>query len=102
MKTFLTAAILGLTSLAGAAGASADDGCAPRHHDSRVESRTPYRHQVGNYRRHWWQFWAPRAERVWVPARYESRIAGYDHCGKPIYRSVCVCEGYWTTRRACD
>jgi hypothetical protein len=37
-----------------------------------------------------------------VPARYESRITGYDHCGKPIYAQVCINAGYWTTRPVCE
>jgi hypothetical protein len=99
MKTILTVAILGLTGLAGAAGAEAQDvrqyrGNGPRH-ESRSDSRRPR-----EFRRHG-RHDAPRFKRVWVPARYESRFAGTDHCGRPIYRSVCVCEGYWTTRPAC-
>jgi len=100
MKTILTAAILGLTGLAGAAGAEAQDVHRYRH-DDRCETRVEV-HRPGwfsfLYRRHH----EPRAERVWVPARYESRCTGYDHCGKPLYRSVCVSEGHWTTRPACD
>ena len=98
MKTFLMVGILGLV---GAAGAEAQDAHRYRGEGPRHESRIEVRRHSG----YWWQFWrhsAPRVERVWVPARYESRISGYDHCGKPIYRSVCVCEGYWTTRPICD
>src|SRR6185503_9245660 len=98
MKTILTVAILGLTGLAGVAGAEAQDAHRYRN-DNYRETRVEVRRHPGT----WWQFWRhrePRVERVWVPARYESRFAGYDHCGKPIYRSICVCEGYWTTRPA--
>ena len=100
MKTILTVAILGLTGLAGAVGAEAQDVRRYRNDDHR-ETRVEYRHPSWFsrlFRRHS----APRVERVWVPARYESRFSGYDHCGKPIHRSVCVCEGYWTSRPVCD
>jgi len=98
MKTFLTAAILGLTGLAGVAGAEAQDvhkyrgGNEPRH-ERRDEPRGFYRNRHREA--------APRVERVWVPARFETRIVGYDHCGKPIYNQICVSAGYWTTR-TCD
>jgi hypothetical protein len=97
MKTFLFAGILGL---AGAVGAEAQDVHNYRNDGPRQESRYEGRRQTG-----FWSFFRrhrAHSERVWVPARYESRFAGYDHCGKPIYRSVCVCEGYWTTRPVCD
>jgi hypothetical protein len=100
MKTMLTVAILGLTGLAGVAGAEAQDVRTYRRDGPRHESRYESHRQPAS----WWQFWrhrTPRVERVWVPARYESRFAGTDHCGRPIYRSVCVSEGYWTTRH-CD
>jgi len=96
MKTFLTAAILGLTGLAGVAGAEAQDshpyrgGNAPRH-ERRGEHRGFYR----NRREH------VRVERVWIAPRFETRIVGYDHCGKPITNQICVSAGYWSTR-ACD
>ncbi|MBI3858068.1 MAG: hypothetical protein HY293_20500 [Planctomycetes bacterium] len=90
MKTFLTAAILGLTGLAGAAGADAQD-----HRDSRHERSIPVRH----HRRHR----ETRMERVWVPARSETRVVGTDSCGKPITRRVSISEGYWTMRAVrCD
>ena len=100
MKTILTAAILGLTGLAGAAGAEAQDVHRYRNDDrreTRVEVHRPW-FSFSFFRGHH----EPRVERVWVPARYESRFSGYDHCGKPLYRSVCVSEGHWTTRPACD
>ena len=37
------------------------------------------------------------AEAVSAP-RFEMRITGYDHCGKPIYGQVCISAGYWSTR----
>ena len=97
MKTFLIAGILGL---AGAVGAEAQDAHKYRNDGPRHESRYEGHRQSG-----FWSFFhrhRTHTERVWVPAKYESRFAGYDHCGKPIYRSVCVCEGYWTTRPTCD
>ena len=107
MKRILTAAILGLTGLAGAAGAQAQDvhkyrNNEPRHeqrvnprHDRRHDNRADFRFRFGFGRP------APRVEKVWVPARFETRIVGYDHCGQPIYNQVCVTAGYWTTR-SCD
>ena len=91
MKTFLTAAILGLTGLAGIATADAQD---VRNHRNDAKHE---RHHRREFRRHH----APRVQRYWVPARTESVFAGYDHCGKPIYRTVCV-PGYWATRPVCD
>jgi len=30
-------------------------------------------------------------------------FAGYDHCGKPVYNTICVSAGYWDTRTVrCD
>jgi len=98
MKTILTAAILGLTGLAGAAGAEAQESHRTRNNDcreTRIEVHRPW-FSFSFFRHH-----EPRGERVWVPARYESRFEGYDPCGKPIYRQVCVSDGYWTTR-SCD
>jgi hypothetical protein len=94
MKTFLTAAILGITGLVGVAGAEAQDLRNYRNdrHDRRSESR--YRHNDNRFtRRH-----APRVERYWVPARYATICVGVDHCGRPIHRTVCVAAGYWATR----
>jgi hypothetical protein len=97
MKTLMTAAILGLTGLAGVAGAEAQDvhkyrgGQEPRHERRVHRNFNRFRHRES----------APRIERVWVPARFETRIVGYDHCGKPICGQVCISAGYWTTR-ACD
>src|SRR5690349_14548916 len=104
MKTFLTAAILGLTGLAGAAGADAQDVRKYRNDrdDHKIERRHPgreHRFNRGDFRRH---REATRLERYWVPERTESVFAGYDHCGKPIYRTVCV-PGHWETRTVkCD
>lgn len=100
MKTILTVAILGLTGLAGLTAAEAQDLRSYRRDDSCRESRVEH-HRPGWFSRFFGRHRAPRVERVWIPARYESRMVGYDHCGKPIYRSVCVGEGHWTTRR-CD
>src|SRR5437762_11069018 len=114
MKTTLTAAILGLTTLAGVAGAEAQDvhryrdGHQPRY-EQRYEPRPAPRYEPSRERRHgFWGFFgfrtrecAPRVEQSWVAPRYETVIAGYDHCGKPVYNTICVSAGYWTTR-ACD
>jgi len=103
MNPFLTAAILGMTGLAGAAGAEAQDLRNYRHdrHDRRVESRHHPRndHRYNRWRERRHAPPAPRVERYWVPARYATVFAGYDHCGRPIYRTVCVSAGYWATRR---
>jgi hypothetical protein len=92
MKTFLKAAILGVTGLAGVAGAEAQDvhkyrgGNEPRH--ERHEHRDYYRdHRRGPV----------RVERIWIAPRFETRITSYDRCGKPIYGQVCIAAGYWST-----
>jgi len=94
MKTFLTAAILGVTGLAGVSGAEAQDvhkyrgGNEPRH-----ERRDERRDHNRNHRR------GPApVERIWIAPRFETRITGTDHCGKPIYGQVCIAAGYWSTR----
>ena len=107
MKTFLTAAILGVTSLAGVAGAEAQDvhkyrgGNATRH--ERRDDRTRLRtlrdrrddHRGFHRNRH---RETVRVERFWVAPRFETRIVGYDHCGRPITSQVCIAAGYWSTR----
>lgn len=97
MKTFLFAGILGL---AGAVGAEAQDAHKYRNDGPRHESR-----YEGHRRSGFWSFFRghrTHGNRVWVPARYETRIVGYDHCGMPITRSILVCEGHWATRPICD
>jgi len=96
MKTFLTAAILGLTGLAGAAGADAQD--VRKYRNDRDDHKIERRHHRGDFRRN---REARRVERTWVPARTESVFSGYDHCGKPVYRTVCI-PGHWATRPICD
>ena len=114
MKTFLTAAILGLTGLAGAVSADAQDVRRhPTNNPPRTESGHEPRHEPrGDFRREpehrgFFGFHfgfsprpAPRVEQVWIAPRYETIIAGYE-CGRPVYRTVCAAEGYWTTR-TCD
>jgi hypothetical protein len=34
-------------------------------------------------------------ERVWVAPVYRSVFSGYNSCGHPIYRNVCVRNGYY-------
>lgn len=94
MKTFLTAAILGLTGLAGAASADAQD--VHRYRNDRNDRRIERHHPNREVRR---RPHAPRMERYWVAPRYETVFAGYDHCGRPTYRTVCVSAGYWSYRR---
>jgi len=116
MKTFLTAAILGLTGLAGAAGADAQDvhkyrgGNEPRH-ESRTEPRHAPRPELRHENRGGFRAFfgfghrepETRIERFWVAPRYETVFAGYDHCGKPVYNTICVSAGYWDTRTVrCD
>ena len=36
----------------------------------------------------------PIYSQVWVPPVYQSVIVGYDWCGQPIFRTVCVRAGY--------
>jgi len=37
-------------------------------------------------------------ERFWVGPVFESRVAGFDLCGRPVWRQFLVREGYWATR----
>jgi hypothetical protein len=37
----------------------------------------------------------PIYTRVWVAPVYDTVFSGYDHCGRPIYRRVVTCRGYW-------
>lgn len=83
MKTLLTAAILGITGLTGVAGAEARDLRHDRHDRREVRHRRPV---------------APRIEWTWVAPRYQTVFAGYDHCGRPTYRTVCVSAGTWAPR----
>ena len=69
MRKILTAAILALTGLAGAAGAEANDG--PRRGPEPARAHEARRH--GRREEH------PRFERVYV---------GRDACGRPVYRLV--------------
>ncbi len=39
--------------------------------------------------------YAPVYDRVWVPAQYENVFTGYDHWGRPIFRTICVRAGYY-------
>ena len=39
--------------------------------------------------------WVPRYERVWTPPVYRTIFAGYDVCGNPVYRRVCVRVGHY-------
>ncbi len=41
--------------------------------------------------------WHIENERVWVAPVYQDVLAGYDACGRPIYRQACVTPGYWRT-----
>jgi hypothetical protein len=38
------------------------------------------------------------AERYWVGPLFESRVAGHDLCGRPIWQQLLVRPGYWATR----
>ena len=113
MKTIVTAAILGAMGLAGATSADAQDvrrhppGNAPRHesrHDPRHEPRHEVRHDSNrgffNFHFGFAPRPAPRVEQVWIAPRYQTVLTGYE-CGRPVYRTVCVAEGYWTTQ-TCD
>jgi len=92
MRSMLAMATLGLVTLLGFGAAQADEG---RHGPGpRPEARRVHRENHRHPGR--------RVERVWVACpRYERRIVSYDHCGQPIYKSVCVSEGYWSYRH-CD
>ena len=48
-----------------------------RHHHRHVHVRTPI------------------YQKVWCEPAYREVFAGYDECGNPIYRSVCVSAGYY-------
>jgi hypothetical protein len=84
MKKILTLVILGVTGLAGAAGAEANDG--RRTHDYRP-------HTVEHRESH-------RPGRVWIAPRYESRIVRYE-CGRPVYGQVLVSAGHWSFEAEC-
>lgn len=63
-------------------GASFSYRRAPRHYSSR---------HCGRCR--------PIGERVWVnQPRYQNVFVGYDLCGRPVTRTVCVSSGHWATR----
>ena len=38
---------------------------------------------------------APVYVQQWVPPVHETVFVGRDHCGRPIYREVCVRRGYY-------
>jgi hypothetical protein len=52
--------------------------------------RHSYRHSYRHARHHY------RSHRVWIAPAYETIVVGYDHCGEPIYRRICVRRGYWS------
>ena len=83
MKKILALAILGVTVLAGAAGAEANDGRRGREVRRPVERHEEY-----------------RPHRVWVAPRYETRIVRYE-CGRPITDQVLVCAGHWSIEADC-
>jgi hypothetical protein len=89
MKKLVTIAILGAMGFAGAAGAEANDG-----HGRGPERRHERPSATRNHR-------PERTHRVWVPARYECRVVGYE-CGRPITREVLVQPGYWSIQAVCD
>jgi hypothetical protein len=37
----------------------------------------------------------PVYRQVWVPARYETVVVGYERCGFPIYGTVCSAPGHY-------
>ena len=39
--------------------------------------------------------WVTHYERVWVPPTYRTVFSGYNACGHPIYRNICVRAGYY-------
>ncbi len=39
--------------------------------------------------------WHVENERVWIAPVYSTVFAGYDACGRPIYRQECTTPGYW-------
>lgn len=43
----------------------------------------------------------PVYEKIWVPPVYRTVCHGYDSCGRPIYRQVCIREGYYRTVIKC-
>ena len=63
-------------------------------------------HHHGGYRRHHRRARrrarrARHVRRVWVAPVYREVIVGYNHCGHPVYRSICVREGYYRTVSLC-
>jgi hypothetical protein len=96
MKTIVTAAVLALVGLGGAAGADAQEHRSHPSGGGQHRDLRAHRHRVERVEH------APRLERIWIAPRYETVFAGYDHCGKPLVRTVCISEGRWTTRPVCD
>ncbi len=48
--------------------------------------------------------WRVVCEQEWVAPLYQTCFAGYDACGRPIYRQMLARAGYWQTVRyqVCD
>lgn len=93
MKTLVTAVVLALAGLGGAVGADAQE-----HRPRPSEGGQNRELRVHRYRAEH----ALRMERIWIAPSYKAVLAGYDHCGKPVYRTVCISEGCWTTRPVCE
>jgi hypothetical protein len=39
--------------------------------------------------------WAAKPSKVWVPPVYRTVFAGYDHCGRTVYRERLIRPGYY-------
>ena len=58
-------------------------------------------HRVGHSRharrihRHHRHVRVPRYRQVWIQPTYDTIVVGYDHHHRPIYRRVCVRQGYY-------
>jgi hypothetical protein len=66
-----------------------------RHHRARFYgghcAPAPYVH-VAVHEHHWVAYY----ENTWVPPVCSTVFSGYDACGNPIYREVCVRAGYYS------
>ena len=62
-----------------------------RYRGSSCRSAPVRRVRQTHHRHHW----VTHYERVWVAPVYRSIFSGYNSCGHPIYRRVCVRSGYY-------
>jgi hypothetical protein len=107
LSAALAASVLGISSSTRADDWGVSFGFGTRGGHVRVNyDRHHYRHGHG-YGRHSYRVHdglslshhvhvrVPFYEQVWVPPVYETVFCGYDRCGRPRYRQVCVRAGFY-------